>query len=206
MMIGHDVEQGPPKTVLRPVVLYIVTFAALLFLGHLGVLTLMRYDVVSYNPDHVETIIHHPLHKAGLGGYVLIGSSTILGHYGIQQLSNKYLTSRGGQDSLGFIVPVDDREGWMATAATSGFCLLVLLGLWLRQLWAYRIYVLLLLLSLISVVLNAFTQILPNPLPEIAWSAPRTPDAVFMFGLVFIAGTIVFGLFAGPGFRASMER
>ncbi len=196
------VSQHGDNKVPRTRTMYVIAAAAVGFIIYLGVLFPMRIEV-RYEGRPVPTKIkHHPLHKAGMGGYVLMTSSAIMGHYGIQQICNAVLA---GDQSYGFVVPMGQKVGWMVTGITTLLSLVVVFCLWKGQPWAQKAYLVLLALSIVALLLDAFTTVLPNPLPEVQWEIPGSADAIFMHGLIIFGCAIVFYFVQGGGFKASLK-
>ena len=205
-----NVEQPEAKPVKYPLpaVYYVILTCAIGFVLYLAALTAIRYDYAyTGGPEPVRTK-NHPLHKAGVGGYVLMTGSAVMGHYGIQQAANAIIA---GEKSFGFVVPVGQKVGWMLTGATAAVSFAVLFFIWLRHRWAYYVYLLFLALSIAALALNAFTTVLPNPLPDryplpnVEWNVPGTPDTVFLYAIVLAVCAVVFYLVQGRCFRSSMD-
>lgn len=205
--MSEDQPKSKPSKQPLPVVFYVIVACAVGFVLYLGALTLVRYDYIYTGGPEPIPLKHHPLHKAGLGGYVLMTGSAITGHYGIQQIANAVIA---GEQSFGFVVPVGQKVGWMLTAATTGICFFVLFFVWLRHRWAHTTYLGLLGISMAALALNAFTTVLPNPLPDshplpnVAWNVPGTIDTVFLYGLVLAGCALVFFFAQGKCFRSAI--
>ncbi len=208
--IQPDTSTVQPSKPRRPLVLLVITAAAIGFVAHLGILHLMRFETIYHSPDNIEVIKSHPLEVTGLGGYVLMAESALSGQYGLQQIGAAVLA---GSASFGFVVPVGDKVGWIFTGITALVSFVLVIGLWTRQAWAHAVFVGLLGLSIVALLLDALTRLLPNPLPALSSWAISTPDGsaytgdhTFMCGLILLGCVVSLVALRAKTFKIYIKR